>query len=125
MTDVELELRRLGGIQGALSLLRQPAVYNSHEVSASRIELGAVILACKIELETRTRCGATSSLNLDKDTTADNREFRRSQVDAETTGIEPSGARILYSVLQALQGTSWLRRCIALAIKNPESHYYS
>lgn len=48
--DVELELRRLGGVDGTISLLRQPAVGESSGIYAGRVELGAALLACKIGL---------------------------------------------------------------------------
>lgn len=62
--DVELELRRLGGVDGTINLLRQPAVGESSDTYAGRVELGAALLACKIGLgDAHTKCGATSAIS--------------------------------------------------------------
>lgn len=62
--DLELELRRLGEINGTINLLRQPAVGESSDVYAGRVELGAALLACKIGLgNNHTKCGTTTSVS--------------------------------------------------------------
>lgn len=53
--DVRLELRRIGGITGALNLLRSPCrggaghtTFDGGIFAAQRVELGAALLACGI-----------------------------------------------------------------------------
>ena len=45
---VELELRRLGGVDGVINLLRKPSAAESDDAFAGRVELGAALLGCKI-----------------------------------------------------------------------------
>lgn len=61
--DVELELRRLGGVDGVIDLLRQPAAGEVIDIYAGRIELGAALLACKTAGlgKAHTKCGVTTS----------------------------------------------------------------
>lgn len=60
--DVELELRRLGGINGTIKLLRPPATGESSDIYARRVELATALLACKIGLDSALKkCGATTS----------------------------------------------------------------
>lgn len=66
-TDVEVELRRLGGIDGAISLLRHhragtATAATSDEVQAGRLELGAALLACAIGLGTATTTTAAAAV---------------------------------------------------------------
>lgn len=59
--DLELELRRLGCVDGVLGLLRRRSINESDHVYADRIQLGAALLACKLDLRAApTKCGATA-----------------------------------------------------------------
>lgn len=60
MADVELELRRLGGIDGMLNLFRRPLGRESNGAYADRIEFGTALLSCSIKhYSSKGRSGAT------------------------------------------------------------------
>eukprot|EP00903_Cladosiphon_okamuranus_P005904 g5838.t1 len=62
--DLELELRRLGGVDGIIKLFRKPALGESSDIYAERVELGAALLACKIDLgNNHPNCGTTTSVS--------------------------------------------------------------
>lgn len=66
MADVDLEVRRLGGVPGLLKLLRPPIGSASAGFCADRIELGAAILACKVKNipPPEKRCGSSNVFSM-------------------------------------------------------------
>lgn len=81
-TDVELEVRRLGGVSGVINLLRERSADESDNAYAGRIELGAALLGCKIG--THTKRGASDFVA----STTSGRDH--DQHIADSSRIEPS-----------------------------------
>lgn len=105
--DVGLELRRIGGIDGAFNLLRRRAVRESDDVYAGRIELGVALLACKIGLglcEAHTQRGAIKTPSSSQVDGQDCQQRQR-QVDSSSVveALLPTwGAKALVVVLETL-----------------------
>lgn len=110
MADVDLEVRRLGGVPGLLRLLRPPVGTASSGFCADRIELGAAILACKVNNipPEKRRCGASNVLPM--------RPLGNAAEDCGKQGLfsrhyrggggagTPWETRVLIAALDALQG---------------------
>lgn len=90
--EVDLELRRLGSVGGVLGLLRRRSVDESAHVYAGRIQLGAALLASKLDITpAHTKCGATTSAGGD------------AGGDEEGSAVVASwGGRALAAVLDAI-----------------------
>lgn len=116
MADIELELRRLGGIDGVLNLLHLSAGLGSAgSCCADRIELGAALLACRIA-ETRggKKCGTTtraSSSPCHPRIEGEKRASSRGPMDGSTTTSMDTSwePKALVFALDALQGVLCVR----------------
>lgn len=114
--DVGLELRRLGGVGGAINLLRHPAVDEPRDTYAGRVELGAALLACKIGLgDTRAKCGAITSIS--SGSRVDAWDCQRPLVDSSAVTLKESWEpRALAAVINALlQGSTTVLGALAHA----------
>lgn len=103
---VGLELRRIGGIEGSLKLLRRPlgGAYTG-EICARRIELGAALLACGIS--TAERRGINFFQECDgADVVAENAPagLRDWSEGSHRIGERGLRSRALISVVQVVQG---------------------
>lgn len=105
MTEVELELRRLGGDGGLLNLLRRSNGVETTIACAGRVELGAALVALKVKDTSRIRiCGGTprSSASYGRDVGE-----RTPRVPIAATMAWES--KVLLAVVDALQGARCAR----------------